>query len=133
MPPCVRQKLQDTADALTNKNQWDFKQFEKEVTKSLKEFAVLHPSAPEVPVPCLRTLKTMFKEICPLKFKQADQQNLGRYIAGVDFLGQGTMVSLLQVLYKDKNPELIMNLDASNVKISRAGWLACMERGMGRA
>jgi hypothetical protein len=118
VPSAVLQKLQDKADGLTNKNQWDFKLFEKEVAAALKEFAEQHPSNAEVPVPCKRTLKTMFTKMCPLKFKQADQQNLGRYIAGVDLLGQASMVSLLPVLYDGKDPSLIMNIDASNVRIS---------------
>ena len=118
VPAEVRQKLQDLADTRTNKNQWEFKDFKKEVSDALAESAKQHPSEPEVPMPCRRTLQTMLKEICLLTFSEGDQQNLGRYIAAVDMCGQASMVGLLPVLYKDKNPALIMNLDASNVKIS---------------
>ena len=42
VPAEVRQKLQDLADTRTNKNQWEFKDFKKEVSDALAESAKQH-------------------------------------------------------------------------------------------
>ena len=106
------------ADKLVNKNQWTFDDFTKAAQTQLDAINAKKPQSPEKVLPSNRTLKRSFSQLCPHEANESDQQTLGRYIAACDLMGQASVVASLGVFYRGKPKDLIVNLDASTLKIS---------------
>ena len=106
------------ADKLVNKNQWTFEGFTKAAQTELDTLNAKKPQSPETVLPSNRTLKRSYAKLCPHEAHESDQQTLGRYIAACDLMGQASVVASLPVFYRGKPKDLIVNLDASTLKIS---------------